>query len=259
MNENRSKDIMNGSIYDGPEYSTTTRFLGSRVPSVGAKVEFDDGRKFVFVSTAVDVAVGQIVATPTCLATVVANLCTAAAIGATEVTVNTKGLTMFGGGAGVIAANALAGGYLSFTDDLGEGFQYRIKSHNAGTAAVSVTFKLFDPLKIAIDATSDLFLVAPRYENVVVGTATLPPVGVAVIPSTAATNVRTEYIWVQTAGVATTKITTGTNIAIGLSVAASSAGGVIIASAATTIPIGIAMATSTTDTAKIPVLLNIGG
>ena len=258
MNENRSINMVNGSIYDGPEYSTTTRFLGSRVPAVGTKVEFDDGRKYVMCSTAVNVLAGQLVSTPTVLATIITNKLTAASIGATSIVLDTRTFAMFGGAAGVIAANALAGGYITFADDLAEGYQYRIKSNTAGTASSSITLTLFDGLKTAIDATTDVFLVSPRYENVVLSTATLPVVGVATITTTAATNARTEYFWVQTAGIANTYITTGTNIAIGLTVAADTAG-IKVAGAVTDITIGVAMATSTTATQKIPVLLNIGG
>ena len=259
MNENKSVGIVNGGIYDGPEYATSTRFLGSRVPAVGTKVEFDDGRKFVMCSTEVDIPAGSVVATPTCLATVIANLCAAASIGATQIVITSAGLSFFGGAAGVIAQNKLAGGYITFTDDLGEGYQYRIKSNTAATAATTLTITLFDPLKIAIDATSDVFIVAPRYESVVIGTATLAPVGVVVIPATAATNARKEYIWVQTAGIACVRIETGTNVAIGKTLAADANGGLKLAGAVTDVMLGVAMATSTTATAKIPVLLNIGG
>lgn len=259
--ENRSKDITSGSIYDGPEYSGSNKWNQGRVGEVGNSVTFDDGRKFVFCSTAVDLTAGQLVATPTALATIISNLCAAASIGSYRVVMDLHGTALFGGAAGTVAENCLAGGYITMSDDLGEGYTYRIKSNTAGTSAAAsrVTITLFDPLKIAIDATTDVFLVSPRYTNVVVATATLPPVGVAVIASTAATNARTEYIWVQVAGVAGVKIETGTNVAIGKTLAADANGGVKIAAAVTDVMVGVAMATSTTTTQKLPVLLQIGG
>lgn len=261
MNENRSTAMISGGIYDGPEDSSTTKFLQSRVPQVGTKVEFDDGRKFVMCSTAVNVEAGQLVSTATALATVISNLCAVAQIGSYQVVMDLHGTALFGAAAGTCPANCLAGGYLTMTDDTGEGYTYRIKGNTLGTNATAsrVTITLFDPLKVAIDTTTDVFLVGPRYENVVLSTATLPPVGVAVIASTAATAGTTQYIWVQTAGIAGVKIETGTSIAIGKTLAADANGGCKIAGAVGDVMLGVAAGTSTTATQKVPVLLNIGG
>ena len=251
--------VPNGSIYDAAVHSGSDAYKNGTMPRVGDKRVFEDGREFVFISSAVDVLAGQVLATATALATALTNSCTAAAIGATSVTITTTGSAFFGGSAGVIAANRLAGGYLCITDDAGEGYQYRIKSHTAGTASASVTFTLYDGLVVALTTASDVFFIGPRYELCVLGTDLLPPVGIAMVAATGGTNTRTEYFWVQTKGIAPCYITTGTSIAIGKQISTDASGGVKITGAATDVMIGVAAATSTTATAKLPVLLNIGG
>lgn len=236
-----ASQIMNGS-------------LGGRV---GDTIELNDGRKFVLCSTEVDLSAGQIVATPTFLAAPIDNLCTAASIGATSVEIDTTGVSMFGGSNGVIAAGALAGALLITNDDAGEGYTYSIVNNTAGTASAKVTLTLGEPLKVALTTASDVCIVASPYDKVVVSTGLLPVVGVACVATTAGTNSRTEYFWAQTAGFASVLITTGTNIAIGKKVVASTGGGVKIATAVTDIDIGYAANTDTTDTAKIGVQLHL--
>lgn len=248
----------NGSVFDSAINSTSDAYKNGTMPRVGDRRVFEDGREFVFISSAVDVLAGQVLATATALATALTNSCTAAAAGATEVTIATTGSAFFGGSAGVIAANRLAGGYIVVTDDAGEGYQYRIKSHTAGTASASVTFTLYDGLKVALTTASDVFFIGPRFELCVLGTDLLPPVGIAVVPMLGGTNTRTEYAWAQVKGIAPCYITTGTSIAIGKQISTDASGGVKITGAATDVMIGVAAATSTTATAKVPVLLNIG-
>lgn len=244
---------------DAAIYSTHAKWIAGNVPEIGAEMRFADGSCFRFVSTAVDLAAGQLVAMNTFNATPVDDKCTAAAIGSYQVEVDTRAVAMFGGSAGIIAANRLSGGYLVINDDTGEGYRYRILSNTEGTASAKVTLTLAEPLKVALDTTSDVIITGSVYDSVVLGTAALCPLGVAMVPSTAATNSRTEYLWIQTAGVASVRITTGTSVAIGVNVVADATGGIKIAGAVTDPLVGVALATDTTATGKIPVMLRLQG
>ena len=66
-----------------------------------------------------------------------------------------------------ITANQLAGGYFVTTDDVGEGFCYRIKGNTATdtTATGDVRIELYDPLIVALDATTDYAIQGCLYAN----------------------------------------------------------------------------------------------
>lgn len=254
------KDVISGSVYDAAVFATDTKMLSGRAPKLGQQVSFGDGRKFVFCMTTEVLAAGNLVGTATALATPIDDKCTAAAIGATEVTISLSGIQLYGATAGVVAKDALAGGYLVINDSTGAGYQYRIKSNTASTAGTaSTTVTLYDGLVVAISATTDIFLIGPRY-MVSAGTATLPPVGVAMVATTGAAAATPAYFWVQTAGIAAVTCTTGTSIAIGKTVAADASAGVKIAGAVTDILVGVSLGTDTAGSGvTIPVQLTIGG
>lgn len=201
--ENLQKDMVSGSVYDACVAATATKFLGGRVPHLGQTVSFRDGREFVYCSTVEDFVAGEVVAVKTALATEFANKLVAASVGATEVQLNIYNVQIFGGTVSTIAANRLAGGFLMITDDLGEGYSYKIKSNTvqATTDATHIytTITLYDPLKVAIDATtSDCVLVGNPFKSVTEGSASLKPIGVAMVPTTGTT--AECYFWVQTKG-----------------------------------------------------------
>ena len=248
--------IVSGNPLDSAQYSTSQDFLAVRTAEVGQRIRFSNGDEFVYVSSEVNLLPGQPVSYHTANAAVQSNLVTAVAAGATQVTVNTTGIAFFGGSAGVLALNRLAGGFLVIADDTGEGYRYPIRSHTAGTAAASVTFTLEVPLKVALDATSDVFLLGSPFDSVVLSTTALPVLGIAAVPFNGATNSRTEYGWIQTKGLAPCYITTGTSIAVGKP-AAVDAGGVKLYGAVTDLLIGTFAGTATTATQKVPVWLNI--
>ena len=201
MSQNTQLKAISGSIYDTAVAATSAKALGSRIPFLGQTVEFDDGRKFVYCSTASNFVAGEMVAVATALAVEFANKLTAAAIGATSVVLNTTGAAIFGGTNAVWAASALAGGYLMITDDAGEGYSYRIKDNTGSTAAApTTTITLFDPLKVAVTAASDCNLVGAKHRKVVEGAVALSPIGAAVVPTTAATDGVEQFFWVQTKG-----------------------------------------------------------
>jgi len=251
------KGTISGSVYATERYSSSEDYKTSRMPTIGQTVEFDDGRKFVFVSSKIALLAGNVVAVSTALATPIDNLIAATEpIGETEIVMTTAGVTFFGGTVGVNAADRFAEGYLVTNDDAGEGYCYRIKGNTASTALTTTTFTLYDGLKVALTVASDVFILGPRYRMVAQGTATLPPVGIAVVPCTGTSEY---YFWAQTKGICGVTSTTGTNQAIGTLMVAAASGGVDIGTGHADIPIGIALGTDTTATATVPVQLTIGG
>lgn len=194
---NQQNGIISGSVYDAEIISTSTKYLEGRMPRIGDSVEFDDGRKFRFVSSKTALTAAEPASIATASDSEVA-VVTAVTAGETAVTLVTTATAIFGGSAGVLAADRLAGGYLSINDDAGEGYLYRIKSHTAGTAAVNMTFTLYDAVKVALDTTTtDVMIIGPKYREVVAGAAALQPVGVCVVPCTGTSEY---FFWVQTKG-----------------------------------------------------------
>ena len=108
-------------------------------------------------------------------------------------------------------ANAYQGGYLNITDGAGEGYQYLIASHTAGTAGSSdCTLQLEEPLQVALDATTTVgTLTFGIFEAVQVANAADPtvevPLGVAAATSTTAL----PYVFLQTWGPSLVKAGTG--------------------------------------------------
>jgi hypothetical protein len=126
----------------------------------------------------------------------------AAAIGATQVTL-TGSLT--------IAANLVAGGYLSVDVTPGQGYLYKIASNTAVAAATGCVITLEDPLIVALTTSSKVILIAHPYSAVVVAPATATSVIVGVAPSMI-TNA--QFGWMQTFGPASV-LFTGTGVAGG--------------------------------------------
>lgn len=217
---NKQLSIASGSFYDAEVLATDVKYLQGRMPYLGQTIEMDDGRKFVYVSSVTALTIGQLAGTDSAaLAAVLENACTAAAIGATQITVATTGATMFGGAAGVLAADAMKDGFIGFGQHTAAGAMYKVKSNTAGTATASVTFTLYDPLHTAIDTTTDIFLVAPMHRKVIVNTASTNPTGVCLRTITGTSEY---FFWVQTWGPAMV-VGTGT---VGLPVEAQAAGAV---------------------------------
>ena len=132
--------------------------------------------------------------------------------------------------------NQFAGAYLSITDDTGEGYQYRIAGNTAaatvdGTANV-VIMTLLDPLKVALDATSDIAITANRYANLEAAT---PGTDFDVVGVTCADFTAGSYGWLVTKGRATilTEGTTVLGAPVGLSASAAGAVAPLVAAGAT--------------------------
>jgi len=96
-----------------------------------------------------------------------------------------------------------AGGYLSITDDIGEGYTYRIRGNDATdtTKTGDVLFNLYDKLQVALTATTDVAITGPMYANLEAAGTTTDGLAVGV---TCATLTATDpYGWIQTRGIAT--------------------------------------------------------
>lgn len=170
-----------------------------------------DGRKFRYVySGASALVAGELQQSPAETSDSQSLIVAAASVGA--FTVTTTDTT-------TVTANEFANGYLITTGEggTGNGFAYRIKSHPAATAA-AVTITLYEPLKVALTAATQIDLVHNPYNGVIQNptTATGAPVGVAVIAMTA-----NFYGWVQTGGPGVVKADASGAIAVGAGVVAS--------------------------------------
>jgi len=242
MIENVGLDNVGGSPYDTAWDDTSAKFKENRYPRVGSRKRYQDGREFVLCSTQSVVAAGEMVAHSVAAAEIAGASGVVGTSGTPTVTLVTTSTSFFGGSNGVIAANRLAGGFLHIVDDTGEGYTYRIKSHTAGTATANVTFTLYDNLKVALDSTSDAVVTPNPFDIVIQSTATLRPIGVAMVPTTGATSSLTKYFWVQTKGPATA-LGTGT---VGKPVIAIAAGAVQVGAEADdgVNVVGVCLATS---------------
>lgn len=129
----------------------------------------------------------------------------AAAIGATSVTL-TDSLTL--------AANLLAGGFMSIAVTPGQGYLYKIKSNTAVTSATGCVVTLEDPIQVALTTSSKVLVNLSPYNGAVVapGTITGTIIGVPIFAV-----VNAQYGWVQTHG-PTSCLITGTFASAGLAV-----------------------------------------
>lgn len=130
-----------------------------------------------------------------------------------------------------VSADQYAGGYLHTTDDTGEGYVYRIKGNTAtnNPATGNIRVQLYEPIQVALDATTDIAITGSLYANLEPATTTdIAASGVALAAQAA-----NDYGWVQTAGVAT--VLTDGVIVIGSGVVIGSVAGSVAVEAAAAI------------------------
>lgn len=225
------ESTINGSLYKVYD-SASQDYKYGRMPRVGQTCVDSLGRKFVFVSTAVDVAAGQTVSAPAA-SSEIATAFTAVTSGNTEVVVVLAGVTK----------NKYADGILVITESAGKKTSYSIKKNTAAAAVTNlVTLTLDVPLVANLAAADDCILVPNRHNLVVIGTATSSGVGVAINASTAAADSKTNYMWVQTYGPGAVKVGTGAGVTKGLTFGLDAAGVVNVVAAVTTVPVGYSLA-----------------
>lgn len=184
-----------------------------RMPEPGSTKLFSDGREFKFVSSAVNVAAGQVVSAPAAAAELAGKF-TAGLVGDTEVVIEKASVT----------ANQYADGYLVVTESSGQQTTYAIKSNTASDSSDEITVTLYECLNAAVAAADDCVLVPSQYKNVVIGTAASDGVGVAVSTSTAATSGKVNYFWVQTKGIGSVKTGTAAALVAGVKMILGAAG-----------------------------------
>jgi hypothetical protein len=172
--------------------------------AVGQRAETTDGRAFRYVKVgAVSTVPGKVYQSPaedTTNETLSGgHSVTATAIGATTITL-TNSITL--------AANALAGGYLSVNVAPGQGQLYKIKANTAVSAATGMVITLEDSIRVALTTSSKVIFLPSPYAGIIVdpGTATGNEVGVAVSVIT-----NGNYGWIQVYG-PTSCLFTGTGV-----------------------------------------------
>src|SRR3990167_948702 len=196
------------------------------VPShqLGAMGVTNDGRKFRYARTgAVALVAGDVLQTPAEVTGAQSRIVAAAAIGATSIT-TTDTLTA--------TADQFVDGYIIVTGEAstGTGHIYKIKSHPTVTSAVC-TFQLYDPVRVALTATTQVDIVPNPYRGVITwpATQTGSAIGVAFVAAPI-----DEYTWIQTGGVASV-LTTGT-VAVGANVSASTGSASAVETATAALP-----------------------
>lgn len=169
--------------------------------AVGFPVEAADGSVYRYCHFGADTAVGVLVSTDVSETSLVDsdNIILAPAS-----SVNTDdgkiGSYFFEMTLATTTANQYAGGKFITTDDTGEGYTYDIKGNTAtdNPASGTIRVELFQPLQVALDATTDCAIAASPYNNVEIATTTD---GVIAGVSCSAMDVSEQsYGWIQTKG-----------------------------------------------------------
>lgn len=197
--------------------------------NLGDVIFGNDGSKYVFAKAGASALVaGSLLQAPAEDTGDQGIAAVAAAVGDTSITT----------GSMTVTKNQYAGGYVIVTVTPGLATKYRIASHEAYTAAAA-TFKLEEPLQVALTASSRLDFVPNPFNGVVAAPTTLTSgvVGVAVNDITAA-----QYGWIQVAGLCpvTNDAAGALTVGVALMPSTSVAGSVRLATAGNTI-VGRAM------------------
>ena len=169
-----------------------------------------DGRKFRYVSVepsattvtgqtaGATLVSGNVIQSAAQIANHLALTPSAAAIGATTITVTLGATAAF--------VNQYAGGYAIISTSPGNGYAYEIKSHPLAASGASVVLTLVDAVEVALTTSSRVDLQRNAYASVIqapVTTATGSAIGVALHPIPAATTggaTGQTYGWIQSYG-----------------------------------------------------------
>lgn len=113
-----------------------------------------------------------------------------------------------------VSVNDYAGGTFHTTADVGEGYTYTIKGNNATGDPSTNDFRLeiYEPLKVAIDNTTDFAIFGHPYSNLEIATAATDIAVVGVTVNTMDVSAEA-FGWLQTYGPAT--VLTDGSIAVG--------------------------------------------
>jgi len=177
----------------------------SALHTLGTYMETADGRGFRYSKVgAVATVAGKVYQGPALDAT---NLQpsggltpAAAAIGDTSVTISSS-IT--------VAANLLAGGYMSVVVTPGQGYTYRVKGNTAVSAAAGMVVTLEDPIQVALTTSSRVIFTKHPYDGIVIEPGT-PTARIAGVPT--AIYSASSFAWAQTKGPCAV-LFTGTGVA----------------------------------------------
>jgi len=100
-------------------------------------------------------------------------------------------------GTTTVAANDFDEGYLMISSSTGIGQYSKILSHSTGASGATITYKIADPLKVALATTSKVTVIKNPYDDVIIQ-ATTPVASTAGIACKAITTAY--YGWLQTGG-----------------------------------------------------------
>jgi hypothetical protein len=217
---------------------------------LGTRGQTRDGRQYRYCQAGASaLVVGNVIQAPAQITTHQDMTPSAAAIGATSISV-TPGAT-----AG--AANLYAEGWAFISVTPGLGYLYEVSGHLAITASTAFTVNLFadSAIQVALTTSSRVGLTHNPYKNVIqspVTTLTAAVVGVAVYPIVA-----TEYGWVQTSGPAGVLVAGTPGVGLAVVVPATAAGAVVVDGAASATKVVGSMMVTGQDGLVQPVLIDI--
>jgi len=161
---------------------------------IGTIRELEDGRKYAYAraSAAADLAAGKLVQSIAVDTACQDITCPVTAIGARTINLTMTATVGY-------AANDLAGGFLHVNDVTGEGHSYKIRGNDAFVIAVATpgNIYLYDEIRVALDATSQVYVTPNRQWKVFIQPAAFTG-GVAGIPPRAVT--ASYYFWNQVKG-----------------------------------------------------------
>ena len=162
---------------------------------IGAQATTGDGRYFrYFLNGAVAAVPGQVYQGPA-QDTTNYNPSGGLAVAAAAIGTNTVTLT----GSLTIAANALAGAFMSVAVTPGQGYLYKVKSNSAVSAAANCVITLEDNIQVALTTASKVVFQQNPYNGCIVTPATMTA-SVAGVPIYAVP--AASYGWMQVFGMA---------------------------------------------------------
>lgn len=218
---------------------------------LGTKLVTRDGRAFRYVKVGASALVaGNVIQAAAQITTHDQLTATAAAIGATSVTVTLDATN-------AVVANQYAGGWAVVDTTPGEGYSYPIASHPAAAASAAVVLTLPSdaPLQVAWTTSTRVTLCPHEYAGVIqspVTTLTGAVVGIAVTPIAAS-----NFGWVQIEGTAGVLIAGTPGVGLAVVVPATAAGAVVVDGAASATKVIGTMRVTGVDGKILPVLLDL--
>ena len=183
-----------------------------KMTDLGRFIEFQDGRKFRYCQADGNITRGHMAAGGAVAANDNTVTQTAMTVALSNGYIGEKVINVLLGGATTL--NLYEDGVLSIEGGLGLGYMYRIKKNKAGGALYTTPCELtlYDPIIVALDATSIISLTKNKHKDVIVAPTTVvrAPAGVPLIDVT-----DNYYFWAQTRGYALLVVDDGDTVVTG--------------------------------------------